>query len=254
MKEQFNNVVNVVKLITAHQPQWTITTSLLRMLSEYCDQLRDLMEKCGTTSASSDDRMRRNSLLRTTVGICLKDIRVWAFGLYLDGIITIDDLHQLGFLFLGENGKHRDRTEATNVLAEVKVIIVNEDFIRATIDQSSGENAALVVHGWPDGVKNAVIVITASDGVTEVYRKLTTHLHNDIEMPKGSHGKQFLIKAAFLKHVDDEPRYGNQPTFTMPKDTADLVATIDRQHHEEFEEQQREIERHRQEVEKITPP
>jgi hypothetical protein len=74
------------------------------------------------------------------------------------------------------------------------------------IDRSAGENAAQVVHGWPSGVKHALIVITAVDGRKEVYRQLTTRLHNDIRMPDGSHGKQFILKAAFLKHVDDKPR------------------------------------------------
>jgi hypothetical protein len=94
-------------------------------------------------------------------------------------------------------------------------------------------------------------VITAADGKTEVYRHLTTHLHNDVRMPEGSHGKQFIIKASFLRHVDDEPRFGNEPTFSMPLTTEDLAATLDRQHHEEYEAQLREVERLRQESEQL---
>jgi hypothetical protein len=48
-------------------------------------------------------------------------------------------------------------------------------------------------------------------------------------------GRQFIIKASFLKHVNDEPRFGNEPTFSMPLTTEDLAATLDRQHHEEYE-------------------
>jgi hypothetical protein len=111
--------------------------------------------------------------------------------------------------------------------------------------------AAQVAHGWPSGVKNALTVITASDGKTEIYRQITTRLHNDIRMPEGSHGKQFIIKAAFLKHVNDEPHFGNEPTFSMPLTTEDLAATLDRQHHEEFEAQLQEVERQRQEIERL---
>ncbi|MDR1561673.1 MAG: hypothetical protein LBS54_01125, partial [Dysgonamonadaceae bacterium] len=57
--------------------------------------------------------------------------------------------------------------------------------------------------------------------------------------------------ASFLKHIDDEPKFGNQPTFSMPLTTRDLVAELDRQHHEEFEEQIREVERQRQEIERL---
>ncbi|MDR1223104.1 MAG: hypothetical protein LBL07_09565 [Tannerella sp.] len=101
------------------------------------------------------------------------------------------------------------------------------------------------------GVRNALIVITSSDGKTEVYRQVTSRLHNDIRMPDGSHGKQFIIKAAFLKHMDDEPRFGNEPTFSMPLTTEDLAAALDQQHHAEFEAQMQEVERQRQEIDRL---
>ncbi|MDR0610119.1 MAG: hypothetical protein LBG58_08420, partial [Planctomycetaceae bacterium] len=167
------------------------------------------------------------------------------------GNMTADDVHLLGFLLPGETGGRHNRTEATDITAEVKVKVINEDFIRVVIDQSAGENAGQVAHGWPPGVKNALIVITAADGKTEILRQWTTRLHNDIQMPDGSHGKQFIIKASFLKHIDDEPRFGNEPTFSMPLTTEDLAAALDRQHHEDFETQLQEIERQRQEIERL---
>ena len=45
----------------------------------------------------------------------------------------------------------------------------------------------------------------------------------------------------FLRHVNDEPRFGNEPTFSMPLATEDLAA-LDRQRHEDFEVQAREVE------------
>jgi hypothetical protein len=51
--------------------------------------------------------------------------------------------------------------------------------------------------------------------------------------------------------VDDEPKFGEFTVFSMPKTTADLIAILDRQHHEEFEEHVRAVEQHRQEVERI---
>jgi hypothetical protein len=41
-------------------------------------------------------------------------------------------------------------------------------------------------------------------------------------MPSGSRGKLFIIRAAFLRHVDDKPRFGPEPTFFMPLTTEDL--------------------------------
>jgi hypothetical protein len=90
------------------------------------------------------------------------------------------------------------------------------------IDRSADENAAQVAHGWPEGGHNALLVITADDGKTEVYRQMTTRL------PDGSHGKQFIVKASFLKHVNDEPRFSNEPTFSMPLTTENLAAALAR--------------------------
>jgi hypothetical protein len=88
-------------------------------------------------------------------------------------------------------------------------------------------NKADVAHGWPAGVQQALIVTVAADGKTEILRRQpTTRLHNDVQMPEGSHGKQFIIKAAFLKHIDDEPEFGPEPTFSMPLSTEDLAGRI----------------------------
>jgi hypothetical protein len=249
--EQFTAIDNLVTLIQQHQPAWDLPADLLAELSANRDELRILISQCRSTSGSKNDRNRRNTLLKSTVGLSLLQVRIWAYGAYTAGVLTADDVHQLGFLLPGESGGRHERTEATDITAEVKVKVINEDFIRVVIDQSAGENAALVAHGWPPGVRNALIVITASDGKTEIYRQMTTHLHNDIRMPEGSHGKQFIVKAAFLKHLDDAPRFGNEPTFSMPLTTEDLAAALDRQHHEEFEEQLRIVERQRQEIERL---
>ncbi|MDR1896653.1 MAG: hypothetical protein LBR10_07685, partial [Prevotellaceae bacterium] len=248
--DQFANIDNLVNIIEAH-PEWVLPGTMLADLTANRNALQTLINKCRSTAGSAADRTLRNTLLKSTVGLCLLQVRVWAYGEFTAGAMTADDVHLLGFLLPGEVGGHHDRTEATDVTAEVKVSIVNEDFVRVVIDRSAGENAAQVTHGWPTGVKNALIVITAADGKTEVYRQLTTRLHNDIQMPDGSHGKQFIIKASFLKHISDEPRFGNEPTFSMPLTTADLAATLDRQHHEEFEAQIQEVERQRQEIERL---
>jgi len=249
--EQFGNIDNLVNLIEAHQTTWNIPPDLFQQLTNDHSQLQTLINKCRTSAASTADRTLRNSLLKSTVGLCLLQVRIWAYGQFTANALTADDVHLLGFLLPGESGGHHDRTEATDTVAEVKVRVINEDNVRIVIDRSAGENAGQVLHGWPSGVHNALIVITAADGKTEVYRQLTTRLHNDVGMPDGSHGKQFIVKASFLKHVNDEPRFGNEPTFSMPLTTEDLAATLDRQHHENFEAQMQEVERQRREIEQL---
>ncbi|MDR1865178.1 MAG: hypothetical protein LBR08_06355, partial [Bacteroidales bacterium] len=179
--EQFANIDNLVTTITAHQ--WGLPGNLLAQLTTNRNSLQTLISKCRSTAGSAADRTLRNTLLKSTVGLCLLQVKIWAYGQFTAGVMTPDDVHLLGFLLPGETGGHHDRTEATDVTAEVKVSVVNEDFIRVVIDQSAGENAAQVAHGWAPGAKNALIVITAADGKTEVLRQVTSRLHNDIHMP-----------------------------------------------------------------------
>ncbi|MDR2119497.1 MAG: hypothetical protein LBP64_01300 [Tannerella sp.] len=253
IEDRFTAVNNLVNIITANQPAWPIPADLLTQLTGKRDDLQSLIHLCRTSHASPADRALRNSLLKSTVSLCLIQVKIWAYAEFSAGVLTADDVHLLGFLLPGEIGGRRSRTEATNIVAEVKVKVINEDFIRVVIDRSAGENAALTAHGWPYGVRNALIVITSADGKTEVYRRMTTRLHNKIRMPDGSHGKQFIIKASFLKHVDDEPHFGNAPTFSMPLTTEDLVVALSRQHHEGYEAQLREeIERQRQLIEQLS--
>jgi hypothetical protein len=230
--DKFAAIDNLVNEVMAHQSTWAMPAALLTQLTTARSEVLVLINQCRSNSSSRVTREQRNALLKSTIELCLLQVKVWAYGKYTEGVMTAEDVHLLGFLLPGETGGHHSRVEATDVTAEVKVKIINQDFIRVVIDQSAGENAGQVVHGWPTGVSNALIVIVAADGKTEVYRQLTTRLHNDIRMPEGSHGKQFIIKASFLKHIDDEPRFGNEPTFSMPLTTEDLAAALGAQENE----------------------
>ncbi|MDR0692232.1 MAG: hypothetical protein LBF69_04250 [Prevotellaceae bacterium] len=221
--EQFSAIDNLVKIIEAHQPDWALPPALFAQLRDNRDRLEELNAKCGTLSASAADRYLRKSLLKLTVDLCVLKIKLWAYGQYAIDVMTLEDVHMLGFLLPGKSGGHHSRHEATDVKPGIRVRVINTDFIRVTLSRSDGMNAAQAAHGWPTGVRHALIVILADDGKTEVYHKLTTRLHNDIQMPQGSHGKLFIVKAAFLRHVDDHPRFGTEQTVSMPLTTEDLV-------------------------------
>ena len=250
--KQMANIENAVDVIDAHRVPpgptpdatatantWPIPATLYSKLNGNRNQLRVLVAKCRTPAASSIDREERNLLLKETIQLCLVQIKSWAYGLFFDGTMTAADLHLLGFLAPGEKVGSSERVKPTDVIAEVKVQVVNEDYIRVVVDQSAGENAGPVLHGWPEGVEHILIVINDAESLAEVYRQISPRLHNDIKMPENSHGKQFIIRAAFLRHVDDAPRFGNEPTFSMPLTTLDLAT-----------QQAREIERLRAELEK----
>jgi hypothetical protein len=239
-----------VNLVINHQSKWQMPEELLMTLRRNLERLQTLSHKCHSSFGSPADREERNTLLAEMVQLCTTTVKIWAYAKYSEGVMTADDVHVLGFLLPGERGGHHSRKGPINVKAEIKVRIINEDFIRAIIDNSAGLNAGQAKGGWPAGVKSALIVIIADDGKTEVKRIYTTRLYNDIEMPAGSHGKQFIIKASFMRHVNDMPRFGNEPTFSMPLTTEDLLL-IKKRHNEEKESYMMEIDLLKREIERL---
>ncbi|MDR1415287.1 MAG: hypothetical protein LBI96_05705 [Odoribacteraceae bacterium] len=219
------NIDNLTDTLVAHRSLWPVPQAIIDKMTKGQEQLAALVKKCNSSEGSPSDREARDTLIKDLVTFALQTVRNWVFGQYADGVLTRQDVHSLGFLLLGETAGRRDRSEDTRVIASVKVGIIDADSIYVVVDQASLENSALVVHGWPEGVREVLLVITAADGVTEVLRKTTRSLHNEILMPPGSHGKQFMIKASFMKHPDDVPHFGNEPTFSMPLTTEDLAAS-----------------------------
>jgi hypothetical protein len=112
-------------------------------------------------------------LLKSAVDLCLAQVKSWAIQQYYANIITLNDLHTLGFLLPGEAGGHHSKSEPTSAIAEVKVLTSNPDTIHVVIDHAAYDNATFTRHGWPPGVRQAVIVIMAADGVT-----VTPHLRH----------------------------------------------------------------------------
>ncbi|MDR1681210.1 MAG: hypothetical protein LBS12_05435 [Prevotellaceae bacterium] len=221
--DQFASLDNLVTILGQNLTPWSVPMTLYNTLLANRNELDARIRKCRTSDGSSTDRLMRNSLLKTTIGLCLTQVKAWAINEYYAGVLTLDDVHRLGFFAPGDTSGFRARHKATDLVPEIKVKIINMDYVHVVIDQALDENAGPVLHGWPKGVRQAQIVIIAVDGRTEVVRQLTSRLHTNIRMPEGSRGKHFLAMAAFLKHVDDEPRYGQQMTFSMPVSTADLL-------------------------------
>jgi hypothetical protein len=248
--QQHDNVLNLIKIIKAHG-SWAIPTEAYKELTDMEAELAPLMQICGTTSASSVTRMKRRTLVKALVALCLSDMKTWALEMYRLKQLTADDVHELGFRLLGERGGHHARVMATNVTPAIKIRNISGEIVRVIVDKSAGENAAGVTRGWPEGVKYVLIIIVSVDDREEIVRLISTRVYNDITMPEGSRGKQFEVKASFLKHTDDEPRFGNAPVFSMPLTTDDLIARVDRHAHEDLEEKLQEVEQRRLELEQL---
>jgi hypothetical protein len=248
--EQFSNINHATGILLGNRSKWPVPQAIVDYITKARDDLGELVSICQTPAGSAELRDKRNTLLKNTVGYFLLTVRNWTYGQFADGVMTIDDVHSLGFLLAGERSGRHPRSIGTLAIAQVKVRVNDEDTIMVVVDKSYAENAALVTSGWPTDARMALIVIYDAGG-NEIYRKMTTHLHNEITMPEGSRGKQFMIKASFMKHVDDKPHFGSEPTFSMPLNTQDLAAIHDQQHHDEFEERLRAVERHRREVEEL---
>jgi hypothetical protein len=249
--QQFANVKGLYELLMGNLSIWPVSLAIREKLGELVPEIDRLITKCRTNEGSPADRIRRDTLLKRAVAYCLMDVRTWAYDQIVDGKLTPDDVHEMNFLLPGDHGGHHDRSEPTDAIAEIKAKVINADYIDGIVDQAGSKNAGPVKHGWAHGIHQAMLLMLEADGKTEVLRRVTNNLHNEIKMPEGSHGKQFMLAAAFLKHPDDEPKFGEFTIFSMPKTAADLAAVLDQQHHDEFEEHVRFVEQHRQEVERI---
>ncbi|MDR1454307.1 MAG: hypothetical protein LBJ01_01530 [Tannerella sp.] len=248
---RYTNIKNLVGILKEKQTDWSVPQPMYAGLVANSDRLGELIPLCKSTAASTDDRNLRNSILKATVAACLQQVKMWVFGKYYEGVVTKDDIHRLGFLLPGETGGHKSRSGPVDVVPEVKIRVLSPDAVKIIVDQAAAENAAQVAHGWPPGVEYVLIVITSVNENKEIIRQVTTTLHTSFDMPEGCHGQQYAAKASFLKHVSDSPRFSNEVTFSMPLTTGDLIAELDRQHHEDYENQIREVERQRQEIERL---
>jgi hypothetical protein len=256
ISEKFVNVDHLVRRVEEHQKEWQMPADLFDTLVNHRDRLLVLVPHCQGSDGGPKDRAERDTLLRTSVFLCRNQVKEWAYGKLADGTMTVDDIHSLFLLAPGDIGGRRKRAQPTDEQAKIGVQVIGPDFIRVGLTHAAGKNAAGVTHGWPTGVRHALIVIRSVVENVEVIRRITTRLRTTIKMPEGSHGKQFFVEAAFLKHVDDFPRFGAQHTFTLPFMTEDVVDTINRKQVEnqvsnEMEEMRRKIERLTAELEAV---
>jgi hypothetical protein len=243
-------IYQMVGVLNANVTRWMQPGDLRTFCTTFPAKLEAVLKVCSSRESSRASRADRDELLNQAVAYSLGFVRMWAYGEFAAGSMTSKDLHALGFLVPGETSKHRARAEVNDVRPETKIRIYSEGKIMVVIDQAIDKNAAEVHHGWPTGVHMALISIFEQDGKTEVYHKMTTHLHTRIEMPEDSHGKIFLAKAAFLKHVDDTPDFGTQITFEMPRTTQDLLIALDNQHQEDVEQHRKDVEAMEKEMKK----
>jgi hypothetical protein len=243
--DQMSNINMLYNTLSVDpKSSWDIPTGLVPELKSHITTLDALIKLCDTPDGTAKDRADRNTELATTVHLCITTIKYWAFHEYSLGHMTADDIHRMGFVLPGERSGHQSRAAATVAKAEVKAHPISADDVRVVVDQAAEENAGQVEHGWPHGIRLALIVILDKEGTTEIHREVTTRLHNIIRMPEGSRGQMFFVKAAFLKHPNDVPKFSYETSFTMPYLTDDIAKLIKQQ-------QEADLEEHRLEVEKL---
>jgi hypothetical protein len=247
--ERTTNIINITDDLTKHQSDWNFPSDSLKDLTESCNELQRLNSLCSGSMASSCDRRDRSSLLKALTSYCRKNLKSWACGQHEAGVMTSFEVHKLGFFLPGDLGGRRVRHEPTGELAVVKANALNGEFVHIALLRTL-PNSGLLSSGWPQGVRQALIVILSADGSTEVVRQLTSCLRTTIALPKDSQGKAFIAKAAFLKHVNDWPMFGQRQTvFSMPLSTSDLSTLFEKE--EEMASLRRENERLRRENEQL---
>jgi hypothetical protein len=239
--KKFINIFDLVKIVKNNQTTWKMPDEMYNTLTSNYDQLHKLISLCKTTFGSKNDRMRRDALLRETVFMCRFYVKMWAYGRFAEGVMNASDIHGLGFLMPGENGGRHKRKLPTDHKPHVTVTTLGSDAIHINIFNTNDE--VIVLHGWPEGVRNALFVVETPDGKQEILRRFTTKRHNRVEIPDGHHGEQLTVRAAFLRHVADTPLFGPTAYFTLPIETTDLLQKINQKYVDEIEALKKELER-----------
>jgi hypothetical protein len=214
------------------------------------DQLQELISACRSPEATARKRTDRNSLLRTTVFICRFNVKIWAYGRFEEGVMNADDVHSLGFLLPGENGGRHPRKKPTGATPHIVAQALSPEKVRIVLYTLREKDEAMATHGWPEGVRQALLVIKTADGKEEVFRGITGRRHTNIEIP-GRHGQQFLVAAAYLRHLDDTPVFGHDQTFSLPYMTSDIGLSIKQKHEEEKAAWERKIEELEREIREL---
>ncbi|MDR0605103.1 MAG: hypothetical protein LBG80_12445 [Bacteroidales bacterium] len=113
INERFDNINNLVNCIIEH-PAWALPAELFDRLAANRDQLQTLINLCKMPAVSNDNIRLRKTLLDETVHLCRNQIRSWAYNRVSSGVMTVDDIHRLGFLLPGESEKHLRTGTAIN--------------------------------------------------------------------------------------------------------------------------------------------
>lgn len=245
--ERFTNIDSLVNRISERRTEWTVPPDMLEEVTDCRNRLLELIGRCRCGDASRYDRRQCNLLLKSTVSLCMLQVRLWAYSGLTTGVLTRDDVHLLGFLLPDERVCSR---ETCKVKADVRVTVLDGETVCVEIVHADENNPALALHGWPGGVRSALIVIHTAVGDTEVFRQITTQLRNEIRMPK-SHGRQFVVKASFLRHVSDTPLFGNQLAFSIPLRTIAANDTSGQRRQNDFNMPWRNRERFRRDTDKM---
>jgi hypothetical protein len=225
MREKFTNINDLVNFIIAH-PALPVDAEFFPRIKALRDEIDELMKKSESNLGTLVDKALRNARIHEAVDLCRHRGQAWAHEMHALGNMTAEEVHAIGFLLLGEGAGRHERNPPTKEIALIKATPYNEDYVSIVVDKSDDKNAGPVKHALPDGVRYILIRVLSGDGNTELVRKMSTRVHNDLHMPEGSHGKQFIATAAFLAHVDDEPHFGNQVVFSMPLTAADMIAQL----------------------------
>jgi hypothetical protein len=215
MDAQFTNIENMFSVLKSLQSTWKAPKKMMVVLEEKVPELDKIIKKCRGRNAGLVDFDMRRSLIKELVHFSLETVRYVVFGAYAMKEITIHDVHRMGFMLMSESGGARTRSKPNKVQAEAKVLVEDYSNINVVVDKSAHEEAGPATEGWPKGANAVKIVITDTHG-KEVLQMMSSRLHTQIRMPEGSRGKQFVLRAAFLRHLDDDPVYSSEVTFTMP--------------------------------------
>jgi hypothetical protein len=115
--DRFSAIDNLVNIIRVRQSTWAVPDNMFSQLIVNRNRLQELINRCNSSTASCADREQRDTLLKSTINLCLTHVKTWVHNEFAAGTLTAEDVHLLGFLLPDETNRHR-RTKDSDTATE----------------------------------------------------------------------------------------------------------------------------------------
>jgi hypothetical protein len=220
--EKMHCLTNLDNKLTLDGEYWGMDPAVLTQNHALYVQIEPYYTLYLSGDARNSELVIFRRLLGEDVEYALDVVKPDAIGRCGVGAMDISDLNSLGFLMPNQGKGRHERSGENEIVPETNAKVTAIDTVMVTVDNALDKHGNRTKGSKPKGVKQILIVLQDEKGV-EIFNKMFTKTQVYIDIDQKYRGEIILVRAAFLKHVDDTPHFGEPVAVSMPKDIADIL-------------------------------